>query len=259
MSATDINDWPGHPDADPDCECCLGDGLQADGETPCPCIGARRRYRAAPESPDQYRREGAEAMGVAAADMIEEECSFMSQHGMAQAIRAIDVDDVLARLRPRCAECDEGILPCPFCGGLAEIVEIDEGENAGGSCVCCTKCFASGNVEFGFKENFISNWNRRVQTPAPDAVARLVEAARAEADKAMRKYPQPNYVISKVAEEAGEVVKAAIHCAEGRETPEAVIGEIKQAMAMLIRLYIEGDQVHGLPPLAAMEASDDRT
>ena len=91
-----------------------------------------------------------------------------------------------------------------------------------------------------------------------DPVARLVEAARAEADKAMRKYPQPNYVISKVAEEAGEVVKAAIHCAEGRETPEAVIGEIKQAMAMLIRLYIEGDQVHGLPPLAAMEASDDR-
>lgn len=95
--------------------------------------------------------------------------------------------------------------------------------------------------------------------PAPDAVARLVEAARAEADKAMRKYPQPNYVISKVAEEAGEVVKAAIHCAEGRETPEAVIGEIKQAMAMLIRLYIEGDQVHGLPPLAAMETSHDRT
>lgn len=42
MSATDINDWPGHPDADPDCECCLGDGLQADGETPCPCIDARK-------------------------------------------------------------------------------------------------------------------------------------------------------------------------------------------------------------------------
>ena len=43
----DINDWPGHPDADPDCECCLGDGLQADGETPCPCIDARKGYRAA--------------------------------------------------------------------------------------------------------------------------------------------------------------------------------------------------------------------
>ena len=47
MSATDINDWPGHPDADPDCEYCLGDGLQADGETPCPCIDARKGYRAA--------------------------------------------------------------------------------------------------------------------------------------------------------------------------------------------------------------------
>ena len=47
MSATDINDWPGHPDADPDCECCLGDGLQADGETPCPCIDARKANIAA--------------------------------------------------------------------------------------------------------------------------------------------------------------------------------------------------------------------
>ena len=44
---TDINDWPGHPDADPDCECCLGDGLQADGETPCPCIDARNEPLAA--------------------------------------------------------------------------------------------------------------------------------------------------------------------------------------------------------------------
>ena len=47
MSATDIADWPGHPDADPDCECCLGDGLQADGETPCPCIDARKANIAA--------------------------------------------------------------------------------------------------------------------------------------------------------------------------------------------------------------------
>ena len=35
---TDINDWPENKAADPDCEYCLGDGLQADGETPCPCI-----------------------------------------------------------------------------------------------------------------------------------------------------------------------------------------------------------------------------
>lgn len=82
-----------------------------------------------------------------------------------------------------------------------------------------------------------------------DAVHNLYLDALAEAEKAMRKFPQPNYVISKVAEEAGEVVKAAIHCAEGRETPENVVAEIRQAMAMLIRLYIEGDQIHGLAPL----------
>lgn len=54
------------------------------------------------------------------------------------------------------------ILPCPFCGGEAERVDIDEGENAGGSCICCIVCHASSNLEFGRKENFIANWNRRV-------------------------------------------------------------------------------------------------
>ncbi len=73
----------------------------------------------------------------------------------------------------------------------------------------------------------------------------------AEAMKAMRKFPQPNYVISKVAEEAGEVVKAAIHCAEGRETAENLRGEMKQLIAMIYRLWVEGDQVHGLPPVSA--------
>lgn len=56
---------------------------------------------------------------------------------------------------------------CPFCGGDAERLDIEEGENAGGSCVSCTVCQASSNVEFGFKENFVSNWNRRVM-PSPE-------------------------------------------------------------------------------------------
>ena len=43
----DINDWPENKAADPDCECCLGDGLQADGETPCLCIYARNEPLAA--------------------------------------------------------------------------------------------------------------------------------------------------------------------------------------------------------------------
>jgi phosphoribosyl-ATP pyrophosphohydrolase len=78
----------------------------------------------------------------------------------------------------------------------------------------------------------------------------LVRQAHAEAAKAMKRFPQPNYVISKIAEEAGEVVKAAIHCAEHRETAENVAKEMTQLIAMLIRLWVEGDQVHGLPPIS---------
>lgn len=86
-------------------------------------------------------------------------------------------------------------------------------------------------------------------TSIEDTFHALVVDAMEEADRAMRKFPQPNYVISKIAEEAGEVVKAAIHCAEGRETAEKLRGEMKQVIAMLYRLWVEGDQVHGLPPV----------
>ena len=77
----------------------------------------------------------------------------------------------------------EGLLPCPFCGGKAEIIHIEDGENAGGSCVCCTQCFASSNMEFEFKENFVSNWNRRshlekgAAPPASVAEGALAEIA----------------------------------------------------------------------------------
>ena len=84
----------------------------------------------------------------------------------------------------------------------------------------------------------------------------LVADAMAEASRAMAKFPQPNYVISKFAEESGEVVKAAIHHAEGRETRDAVVGEMRQAIAMMLRLWVEGDQVHGLPPLGGMSAAE---
>lgn len=83
-----------------------------------------------------------------------------------------------------------------------------------------------------------------------DKLSTLIAEAREEAARASEKYPQPNYVISKFAEEAGEVVKAAIHCAEGRTPPEKVRAEMVQTLAMLFRLYLEGDQVHGLPPIA---------
>lgn len=80
----------------------------------------------------------------------------------------------------------------------------------------------------------------------------IVRDGMARAVKAMNKYPQPNYVISKVAEEAGEVVKAAIHCAEGRDTASHIREEMVDTIAMLYRLWLEGDQVHRLRPVAGL-------
>ena len=93
--------------------------------------------------------------------------------------------------------------------------------------------------------------------PDDDGFGALIFEAKIEAEKAMRRFPQPNHVISKIAEESGEVVKAAIHCAEGRENVENLRGEMKQVIAMLYRLWIEGDQIHGLPPVRAVLAELD--
>ena len=130
---------------------------------------------------------------------------------------------------------------------------------------CCRKCgnvknetsnqrACKGRIKIALRDTTPPASAIREADGPDDAVSELFVDAWAEAEKAMRKFPQPNYVISKVAEEAGEVVKAAIHCAEGRDTAEHVAAEIKQAIAMLIRLYIEGDQVHGLPSIRAAPA-----
>lgn len=90
--------------------------------------------------------------------------------------------------------------------------------------------------------------SRTVTAPQSDYFASLVAMARVSADKAMRKFPQPNYVLLKVAEEAGEVVQAGVHYAEKRMEWEQVEGEIVQLLAMLIRLVTEGDQINGITP-----------
>lgn len=87
-----------------------------------------------------------------------------------------------------------------------------------------------------------------------DYFASLVALARVSADKAMKKYPQPNYVLLKVAEEAGEVVQASVHYAENRMEWKQVEGEIVQLLAMLIRLVTEGDQINGITPPSSCAA-----
>lgn len=95
--------------------------------------------------------------------------------------------------------------------------------------------------------------------PAPaevkaDYFSGLVDKARGAAAKASVKFPQPNYVTLKIAEEAGEVVRGAVHYAEGRMDWSEVEGEIVQLLAMLIRFVTEGDQVNGARPPALAKA-----
>lgn len=83
----------------------------------------------------------------------------------------------------------------------------------------------------------------------------LVNIAFRSAAKAKIKFPQPNYVTLKIAEEAGEVVRGAVHYAEGRMEWDEVQGEIVQLLAMLIRFVTEGDEVNGvIPPARILSA-----
>lgn len=55
------------------------------------------------------------------------------------------------------------LRPCPFCGGKAHqlTIEQDNDPHFGGDVITCTACGASSHVEFGFKENLKSAWNSR--------------------------------------------------------------------------------------------------
>ncbi|EDW9825730.1 DUF550 domain-containing protein [Salmonella enterica] len=60
-----------------------------------------------------------------------------------------------------------GILPCPFCGGMARRVTIEEVDDPcfGGDVITCLDCGASSHVEYAFKENLVSIWNNRAAPP----------------------------------------------------------------------------------------------
>ena len=76
----------------------------------------------------------------------------------------------------------------------------------------------------------------------------IVSRSIGEARRASRKFPQPNKVLLKVAEEAGAVVKSGVHLCEGRDfTRDDLEGEVVQTIAMCFRLLIEGDGTIDLP------------
>lgn len=152
------------------------------------------------------------------------------------------------------------LLPCPFCGGEEIAVHPRDLSQYGSGMphpgndaqyLHCEGCGADGGQSFDTGQA-IRLWNSRFASPPPnvagDYFASLVARARLAADKAARKFPQPNYVTLKIAEEAGEVVRGAVHYAEGRMQWDEVEGEIVQLLAVLIRFVSEGDEVNGISP-----------
>lgn len=77
------------------------------------------------------------------------------------------------------------LLPCPFCGGEAERLDLEDGDNFGGSCICCKQCGASSPVHFDRKENLESSWNER-----KDGVAAERRAISEETRRYASHYPQ---------------------------------------------------------------------
>ena len=174
----------------------------------------------------------------------------------AEAIDPVAVNDA--------SEDDKGLWRS--CSGCHE---LDEGYPTGRyskalSChvgLGCRECGGIGAVwdmlDYAEMADYLS-------TPPPsippkteaDYFGGLVLRARAAAAKASAKFPQPNYVTLKIAEEAGEVVRGAVHYAEGRMPWDEVEGEIVQLLAMLIRFVTEGDQINGVTPPASLASPE---
>lgn len=114
-----------------------------------------------------------------------------------------------------------------------------------------TAIFGSDNYDHTLPVSyFVAMLEAERRQKDDDYFGSLVAMARTSAAKASAKFPQPNYVTLKIAEEAGEVVRGAVHYAENRMEWSEVEGEIVQLIAMLIRFVTEGDLVNGIVPPA---------
>ncbi|MFN4169980.1 MAG: hypothetical protein ACK4HD_16845 [Pannonibacter phragmitetus] len=157
----------------------------------------------------------------------------------AESLRRQAVELGVSKLEPLFASVMERVL--------AEAgVEDEKAEAKAEADGYCTDCESETMLTDG---RCACGSGRVFTEPVPDYFGQLVGRARQAAEKAIQKYPQPNYVALKIAEEAGEVVRGAVHYAEGRMQWQEVEGEIVQLLAMLFRFVTEGDQVLGaLPP-----------
>src|SRR5512147_303719 len=83
----------------------------------------------------------------------------------------------------------------------------------------------------------------------------LLAAAVIESERARKLFPQPNHVTLALAEEAGEVVKAALDVRQGKATLHDLRKELTQTIAMCLRLAEEGDPTIGVTPVLDLRAA----
>jgi hypothetical protein len=167
-----------------------------------------------------------------------------------QVLHDFEVDPDIYRHDPECQQAAFVTADCIMDALAARLAEVEAALKLNQDLDAIS--VDAVNAERARAEARIAELEAALRWPIATLLPDAVEAA----EKAMRKYPQPNYVISKWAEETGEVTKALIHAAEGRETWQNVRGEIVQSLAMLHRLMVEGDQVHGLMPLLNLAQAD---
>lgn len=128
---------------------------------------------------------------------------------------------------------DDKLKPCPFCGGVAQRVDIPADEhdpNAGGSYIACQFCLASSSIAFGDKSSLVDNWNSR----AGDA--RIRAEARAEADTKIAYWKrwvsglceriEEQWPRDCDASQEANAARAAILADEPKEEREAEVGDI---------------------------------
>ena len=89
----------------------------------------------------------------------------------------------------------------------------------------------------------------------------LFEAAILEASKGAQKYPQPCKIppVLKLPEEAGEAVQAGNKFIENKGSLSSYKDELIQIIAVIIRLFHEGDATFNIPPLKILPGSKNIT
>lgn len=83
----------------------------------------------------------------------------------------------------------------------------------------------------------------------------LADLVTDELARARKKFPKPDFLVTALAEESGEAIRASLEVlystrlGGGQKARAALVKEIVQTMAMCVRLFQEGDPIHKIAPL----------